>query len=140
MARAASLRGRALELADAELRSYAPVLEALRRPASDPERAQRLDEALAIAAVTPLQIAATGAELAELAAQTARECSPHLSGDAITAAVLADGACCAASRLVEINLSSHAGDPRRAQAAQFAREAAASREVALSADTGTRSR
>jgi methenyltetrahydrofolate cyclohydrolase len=129
--RAGELRALALELAEAEMSSYAPVLEALRRPASDPERSQRLSQALAGASVTHLRIAATGAEVAALAARTATECSPHLTGDAITAALLAGGACSAASKLVQINLVSEAGDPRLEQAANFAREAAASGETAL---------
>jgi formiminotetrahydrofolate cyclodeaminase len=129
--RAGELRALALELAEAEMSSYAPVLEALRRPASDPERGQRLSRALAGASATPLRIAATGAEVAALAARTATECSPHLTGDAITAALLAGGACSAASKLVQINLASEAGDPRLEQAAKFARQAAASGETAL---------
>lgn len=130
-ARAGELRALALELAQAEMSSYAPVLEALRRPASDPERGQRLSQALSNASVTPLRIAATGAEVAALAARTAAECHRHLTGDAITAALLAGGACSAASTLVRINLASEAGDPRLEQAANFARQAAASGETAL---------
>jgi formiminotetrahydrofolate cyclodeaminase len=130
-ARAGELRALALELAEAEMSSYAPVLEALHRPSADPERRQRLSQALADASVTPLRIAATGAEVAGLAARTAAECRPHLTGDAITAALLAGGACSAASTLVQINLASEAGDPRLEQAATFARQAAASGETAL---------
>ncbi len=130
-ARASELRALALELAEAEMTSYAPVLQALRRPASDPERDQRLTEALASASAVPLRIAATGAEVAALAARTAAECRPHLSGDAITAALLASGASSAASRLVQINLASEAGDARLEQAANFARQAAAAGQAAV---------
>ncbi len=48
-ARARKLRGRGLELGERELQSYEPVLEALRLPKGDPERAARLDSALAVA-------------------------------------------------------------------------------------------
>ena len=44
--RLAALRGQALKLAERELWSYGPVLEALRLPRDDPERAGRLDAAL----------------------------------------------------------------------------------------------
>jgi 2-polyprenyl-6-methoxyphenol hydroxylase-like FAD-dependent oxidoreductase len=53
--RAAGLRARALELAEIELHAYEPVLEALRLPRDDPERAMR----------------SRGALLAEAAAQAA---------------------------------------------------------------------
>jgi formiminotetrahydrofolate cyclodeaminase len=139
-ARASELRALALELAEAEMSSYAPVLKALRRPASDPARGQRLSEALTSASVVPLRIAATGAEVAALAARTAAECRPHLNGDAITAALLAGGACSAASRLVQINLASEAGDPRLQQAANFADQAAASSEAALATGSASSSR
>ena len=42
VARAGALRARALELRDADLEAYLPVLEALRLPREDPERAARL--------------------------------------------------------------------------------------------------
>ena len=57
--RAAALRARALELADQDLDSYAPVLEAQRR-------GEPVGPALSAAAETPLAIAAGGCEGAEL--------------------------------------------------------------------------
>jgi formiminotetrahydrofolate cyclodeaminase len=88
----------------------------------------------------PLRIAGVGAELAALAAQTARRSSPHLVGDAITAALLAEAACRGAARLVEINLAGDAGDPRLQQGAELARDAAAARETALATGFGDGSR
>ena len=51
-----------------DLTSYAPVLEAERLPADDPERAGRLEAALGDASRAPLAIAEAAAETAELAA------------------------------------------------------------------------
>ncbi|MGH2803155.1 MAG: cyclodeaminase/cyclohydrolase family protein, partial [Thermoleophilaceae bacterium] len=65
-ARASSLRGRCLELAERELSSYRPVLEALRLPREDPARGDRLAAALLEASRAPAEIAQAGAELAEL--------------------------------------------------------------------------
>src|SRR5215218_780492 len=44
--RAAALRAEASALAERELTAYAPVLEALRLPAADADRAERIDAAL----------------------------------------------------------------------------------------------
>lgn len=130
-ARAHELRERALQLAQLELSTYQPVLEALRLPVSDPEREQRLDKARSSASQAPLEIAEVGAELAELATRAAREGSPHLEGDAVAAALLAEAACRAATLLVAINLR-HSPDQERAhRAAELARAAAAARQTAL---------
>jgi formiminotetrahydrofolate cyclodeaminase len=138
--RAAALRARALELADLELVSYLPVLEALRLPADEPERAAQIAAASSDAAESPLQIAALAAELAELAVAAAQSGSPHLLGDATAAASLADGACGAAARLVEINLAEVPGDPRRIRAQELADEASAARDAILALGPGARSR
>ena len=72
-ARAPVLRARLLECGERELRSYEPVLAALRCDRSDPIRAQRLEEALSNASEAPLAIAPAATEVAELAAQVAAE-------------------------------------------------------------------
>jgi methenyltetrahydrofolate cyclohydrolase len=123
-ARAAELRGEALELADAELSSYAPVLEAVRLPRDDPSRAARLDRALLEASGTPLAIAERGAEVAELALVVAAASSPSVRGDAVTGVVLAEGACAAAAGLVEVNLARQ-GSAQELARARAARERAA---------------
>ncbi len=135
-ARAAELRVQALELANLELDSYAPVLEALRRPASDAGRAPSLREALSNASAAPLKLAGLGAELAELAARAAAEGSLHLVGDVSTAALLAEAACRGAARLVQVNLAGEPGDPRLQRTAELTRHAAAAREAALAAGFG----
>jgi methenyltetrahydrofolate cyclohydrolase len=127
--RAGALRDRALELAERE--SYAPVLEALRLPTSDPERATRLASALAGASAAPLAIASMGAQLAGIAAETVDGVSDHLVGEAVVASELAEGACRAAARLVEINLAGVPADQRLTEVAGLVKSAAESRAETL---------
>jgi formiminotetrahydrofolate cyclodeaminase len=128
-ARAGELRTRALELAEIELHAYEPVLEALRLPREDPERAGRVSAAQAEASRSPLGIAQTAAELAELAADLTRGGNPNLTGDAIAGALLAEAAAQAAARLVAINLTD---GPAVMEAAEAADRARAARDRALS--------
>ena len=114
--RADALRAEALQLAEADLEAYAPVLEALRRPADDPGRDAALAAASSAAADVPLRIAVLAAETAALARALAEQGRPGLRGDALAGADLAAGAARAAARLVEINLSEAPGDPRLAAA------------------------
>ena len=131
--RGRELCARSLELAEHELDSYAPVLAALRLVADDPERPRRLARALSEASRVPLEVAAIGAELAGLAAEAVSAGSRHLEGDAVTAAVLAEGGCRSAVALVQANLAADREDRRLQRAAEYAREAAAAREQALAA-------
>ena len=126
--RAADLRTRALQLAEIELHAYEPVLEALRLPREDPERAARMSATQTEASKSPLEIARVAADLAELAAELAVHGNPNLTGDAIAGALLAEAAAQAAARLVAINLT---GGPEVDQAAELARKAQAARERAL---------
>ena len=93
---ARALRARALRLAQEELSSYAPVLEAR----DDRER----QLALAAASEPPAQIAEVAAEVAELGVEVSRSASAAVRGDALTGVVLAEAAASAAFRLVEINV------------------------------------
>jgi formiminotetrahydrofolate cyclodeaminase len=127
--RAGGLRTRALELAEIELHAYEPVLEALRLPREDPERADRVSAAEIEASKSPLEIARVAADLAELAAELARNGNPNLSGDAVAGALLAEAAAQAASRLVAINLTE---GPEVDEAAEHAARAHAARDRALS--------
>ncbi|HET8587785.1 MAG TPA: cyclodeaminase/cyclohydrolase family protein, partial [Candidatus Limnocylindria bacterium] len=70
-ARAGELRTRALQLAEIELHAFEPVLEALRLPRDDPERAGRVSAAQTEASKSPLEVARVGADVAELAAELA---------------------------------------------------------------------
>ena len=114
--RAAALRAEALALGEADLTAYVPVLAALRLPADDPERPERLRAASSAAAEVPLAIAEASGAVAALARELARAGKPGLRGDALAGADLAAGAARAAARLVEINLGEAPGDPRVARA------------------------
>jgi formiminotetrahydrofolate cyclodeaminase len=116
--RAEGLRARLLELADDDLVAYEPVLEALRRDRSDPERPGALAAALSAAAEPPLAIAAAAAEVAELGGDVMPQ-NQHLSGDATAAVMIATGAVHSAVRLVELNLANVPADPRLVQAEQL---------------------
>ena len=129
--RAAALRARAVELADADLDSYAPVLAAQRLPADDPARPERLRGALSEASQVPLAIAEVGCEVAELAAELARGGRRSLEGDATAGALLAEAATRAAVRLVELNLAGQPGDARLGAAREHAARAWAAREAAV---------
>src|SRR3954463_1426156 len=122
-ARARELRAEALALAEEELHVYEAVLEALRRPADELGRAERLDAALSGAADSPLAVARAAAEVATLAAEAARTGNRHLRGGAVAGAVLAEAACAAAARLADLNLAGRADDPRREEAAELPRRA-----------------
>jgi methenyltetrahydrofolate cyclohydrolase len=114
-ARAAELRGEALRLAQEELTSYAPVLDA-KTPA---DRTTALDAA----SEPPAQIAETAAEVAELGLRVAGSSSPAVRGDALTGVILADAAAAAATRLVETNISSGPVFDRAREAAERASNA-----------------
>jgi formiminotetrahydrofolate cyclodeaminase len=126
-ARARASRERLVALAEAELTAYAPVLEALRLPASDPSRDERRRAAVSAAAETPLEIARASAEIAALAVEVSTAGSRHLVGDALAAAELAQASCRAAARLVEINLQDAAAstgsdeDPRMEEVRELTR-------------------
>jgi formiminotetrahydrofolate cyclodeaminase len=136
---AAALRGELLAEAERELHAYEPVLDALALDAADPAREAALGEALSAAAESPLAIARAARSVAELGALLARTGNQHLVGDAITGALLAEAACCAAARLAQINLARVPSDPRLDEAVALTRQAAAAREQALGGMDGTKS-
>jgi methenyltetrahydrofolate cyclohydrolase len=129
--RATGLRARQLELAEEDMRSYQPVLDALGLERGDPARAARLQAALSAAAEVPLAIAAAAAEVAELAADVAQAGSRQLVGDATAAAVLAEASTRAAVRLVELNLAHDPEDGRLRLATGLAERAWAARMSTL---------
>jgi methenyltetrahydrofolate cyclohydrolase len=124
------LRKRLLELAEADADAYEPVLAAMRMPERHPLRERKLEDAQSKAAEVPLATAEAAAEVAEHAAEAARVGNAHLTGDAITGALLAEAACRAAAALVEINLVGRV-DARQARATEAVKRAAAAREDAL---------
>jgi formiminotetrahydrofolate cyclodeaminase len=130
-ARARHLRDELLEAGERELHSYEPVLEALALPAGSPERAGALRRALSHASQTPLAIARSASEVAELAARVTAQSKPALRGDATASVLLAESATRAAARLVEINLSGQPGDPRVEEVARLSARAAQARAAVL---------
>lgn len=129
--RASTLRAKLLASAERELNSYAPVLDVLRLPASDPSRAEKLDEALSQASQAPYAIVRAATEVAELAALRVNESKPALKGDAAAGVLLAEAASQAAARLVEINLAGRSGDPRLTEIAALLRRSANARNSVL---------
>jgi methenyltetrahydrofolate cyclohydrolase len=129
-ARCDALRAQALELAEAELTSYAPVLEAMRLPGEDPARPARIAAALLEASATPLAIARAAAEAAELGVSVARNSSDEVRGDATAGVLLLESASAAAAGLVEINLAAQPSAGALAEARAARARAAAAREEA----------
>ena len=113
--RASELRAEALRLAQEELTSYAPVLEA--------ETAADRTTALDAASEPPAQIAETAAAVAELGIEVAGSTSPAVRGDALTGVVLAEAAASAAARLVATNITSGPVFDRARDAAERAANA-----------------
>ncbi len=130
LGRASELREHALELAERDLSSYRPVLEAVRLAADDERRAPAVVAALSSAAEVPLEVAQVAAEVAALADRLGQHVGRHPTGDAVAAAVLAESACQAAGALVTLNLQG-AGDSRPDRAAEFVNAATLAREHAL---------
>jgi methenyltetrahydrofolate cyclohydrolase len=128
--RASGLRARVLALAETELSSYQPVLEAMRLPRDDPTRSERLESALIEASATPLAIAEEAAEAAELGVAVARNSSNEVKGDAVTGILLAEAAAAAAAGLVEINLQRHPAASALEQARAARARAWSAREAA----------
>jgi methenyltetrahydrofolate cyclohydrolase len=123
-AQAAALRARLVPLAQADAEAYAQVVAALepsQRP-PDERRDHALGVALTRAAQLPLAIAEAAGDVVELAAHTAGSCAGRVRGEVLVAAVLADAVVRAAAALVQINLSTVAGDERleRSRAASAA--------------------
>jgi hypothetical protein len=120
------MRGDALRLAEQELTSYAPVLEA-ETPA---DRATALDGA----SEPPAQIVETAASVAELGVKVAGSSSPAVRGDALTGVILAESAAAAAARLVQTNITSGPVFDRARSAAERAAKARLGDRVALDRD------
>ncbi|MHB1596779.1 MAG: cyclodeaminase/cyclohydrolase family protein [Streptosporangiaceae bacterium] len=123
--RAENLRAAATDLMDQDALAYAAVITASRQ--RDPER---LAIALSAASDVPMRLIEAAAETADLAADLAAECNRALRGDAAAAALLAEAAGRAATRLVRINLAASPEDPRLGRAADLlAGLAAAARQA-----------
>ncbi len=126
------LRYQVTQLVDMDARAYAAVLDARRRPGG---RSADLREALRGAATVPLEIAAIGARVAQMAARVAAAGNPNLRGDAVTGAVLAAASARSAACLVDINVAWGELEPSLSQrAAQAVAEAGDAAERTLSTE------
>jgi glutamate formiminotransferase/formiminotetrahydrofolate cyclodeaminase len=133
-ARARALRADLVAAGERELSSYAPVLDAVRLPTSEPSRKQRLDAALSEASEAPLAIARASTQVAELAQAIVARSKPSLAGDAVTAVLLAEASSRAAARLVQINLAERSEDPRLSALRELTARAGAAREATLGSE------
>ena len=129
--RAAALRADAIGLAEADLTAYEAVLAAMRLSPGEPDRGERLDAALSARQRGSAGHRKRGLRGGASGRRGARTSSVHLRGDAASGPLLAEAACRAAARLVEINLAGRPDDPRAEEAAALAREAASARLAAL---------
>jgi formiminotetrahydrofolate cyclodeaminase len=131
-AQANAIGERAVGLAHTDGTVWENALAALREAETgaedDPKRDFALERKLEAAAAAPLEIAALGADTAELAALAGENGEPAYRADAAAAAALAAGGAAAASHLVQVNLGVRGGDPRL-ERARASEEAA--RDVAL---------
>jgi formiminotetrahydrofolate cyclodeaminase len=120
------LRYMTSQLADMDARAYTRVLAT-----RGPER----KEALLGAAMIPLEIAAIGARVAQMAAEVAEAGNPNLRGDAVTGAVLAAASARSAASLVDINVRLGGLDPELSQrAAQAVADAGDAADQVLGAE------
>lgn len=126
-ARADRLRERAAPLAQRDADAYGQVVAAYRLPREpDPDgRRERIRWALRGAAEVPAEIALTAAEVAEAAATLARDGNSNLTGDAVTAVLLAEAAARSAARLVALNVDAGDLEPKLAEEADACVDAAA---------------
>lgn len=135
-AQAEQLRARAALLAELDARAFDQALRTLAEPGDgSPDRDARLERSLTRAAELPLEIVEIGADVTELAAQTADRCDPKVKADAIAAATLAEAASRAGATLVEVNLTTTEEDPRVDLARSLVARARISCERALGSDS-----
>ena len=127
-AQAIDLRDRLLALAQQDALAYERALTSLER------RDSGLARSLARAAEVPLAIGEAATDVAMLAAEAAERADGAAKADAAAAACLAAGAAQAASRLVEINLSTQADDERLTRARLAAEAASDAAQRALAAE------
>jgi formiminotetrahydrofolate cyclodeaminase len=126
----AFVRARSL-LERAELQGYMQAPDTSRGTADSERRDYDLAGALEAAAAVPLAIAETSADVAALAAWTAKEAGTDERADAIVASILAEAATAAAAQLVLVNLAVRPDCEYATRADTAARAAAESRAQAL---------
>jgi methenyltetrahydrofolate cyclohydrolase len=131
-AQAEKLRDRVTPLAEMNAEAYADAVAALRgkksgAPTGPASRDDQIAGALERAAWIPLKIGEAASDVAALAASVAERGEPSLRADLIVAAHIAYASAQAAATLIEVNLTTTAGDERLAEA----RSQVGAAEVAL---------
>ena len=94
-----------------DLRAYAPVLDAFALPAGDEQRPPGSLPLAPRPPIRPWRLRARPPSWPQLAAGLARRGNPQLTGDAVTAALIAEAACRPAVELVQLNLDADADGP-----------------------------
>jgi formiminotetrahydrofolate cyclodeaminase len=117
-AQAETLRDRVTPLAEMNAEAYAHAVAVLRGGgvALPDSRDDEIAGALERAAWIPLKIGEVAADVTALAATVAERGEPSLRADAIVAALIAHASAQAAATLIEVNLTTTAGDERLAAA------------------------
>jgi formiminotetrahydrofolate cyclodeaminase len=120
-AQAEKLRDRATPLAEMNAEAYEYAVAALRGKkaagsAGASSRDDQLAGALERAAWIPLKICEAASDVAALAASVAERGEPALRADLIVAALIAHASAQAAATLIEVNLTTTAGDERLEEA------------------------
>jgi formiminotetrahydrofolate cyclodeaminase len=133
-AQALALRRRAVDLAERDAVAYAAARQALaarglgvgtdEAPTSEQTRHWELGGAVRSAAEPLLELAATAADLAQLAVVIALRGADDVRADAVIAALLAAASADGAARLVQVNLVVGGGQELAVRARQYADEAA----------------
>lgn len=121
-AEADRVRADLVAMAERDAEAYGAVLEAFRLPRQpDPQQRRRqINHALEHAALVPLEITETAAQVAAQAAELAQRGNQNLRGDALAGVTLAWAAARAAAELVALNVELGALEPElldRARAA-----------------------
>jgi formiminotetrahydrofolate cyclodeaminase len=129
------MRAGLVAMAERDAEAYGAVLEAFRLPREpDPQQRRRqINHALEHAALVPLEITETAAQVAAQAAELAKRGNQNLRGDALAGVTLAWAASRAAAELVALNVELGALEPDLLDRAR----AAVARAVEVASTSGT---
>ena len=135
VAQAAALQRAALRLAAEDAEAFDTADSTLRSPAGVDQEARdaALGRALDRAAAVPVAISDLASDVVQLGAIVMTLTRDDRRADVATGVLLAEAACLAAGHLVEVNLTTMAGDERLAHARDGARRAREARERGLEA-------
>jgi formiminotetrahydrofolate cyclodeaminase len=128
-AQASTLLDRIAPLAERNVEAYREAVGLL-GTAESGGKDEPLRDALERAAGIPLEIAEAAVDVASLAAVVAERGDQALRADAVSAALLAEGAARTAATLVEVNLGTSSADERVARARDLAGSATAAAQRA----------